>query len=266
MTVDAAPRPGHPEPMRIAGSLLPLVLAFVTCTLVAQDPPKRTVTLPHGAGMLEVPTGWTVLGAAELAAETRESDPAEDPARLLITSLVQQLQQDQRTNDNVLMHGPGATAGQARTISAYSAERPTTSEELQRPETLAQIRRAFEEGMAPPGVSVAFLGEDQPDVFAIGSISITFRWTVPVGTLHKQIYIVPAGQRLQYFETDFWPDDLDAPTAIANILRTFDGAGETEGSDTLTKMLIGGAAGAMAGIMVALMRRRKQQRRQIGVD
>ena len=60
------------------------------------------------------------------------------------------------------------------------------------------------------------------------------------------------------------PDDLDAPTAIAAVLGTFDGAGEPD--DTLQNMIIGGIAGAIAGILVALSRRRRLKMAQIGVD
>jgi hypothetical protein len=71
--------------------------------------------------------------------------------------------------------------------------------------------------------------------------------------------MVPAGERLQYFELAFLPEDLDALTAVHGVIGTFDGAREPD-DDTTRNMILGGVVGAVAGMCAALASRRRQRR------
>ncbi|MCA8948855.1 MAG: hypothetical protein KDE27_05090 [Planctomycetes bacterium] len=248
--------------MRLAAArfkLLATLLAAATATLRAQT----EVALPEGTGHLKVPAGWTILGKQEIAAEQRASDPTAEPAATLVTGIVGALRDRGRTEQNVVLHQPGNAPGKVRTINAYSAAVAATAADLQSGRAIEEMKSALLRELAGPSVEVAYLGDDRPQLFPIGCVALTFRLTIGEHELRNRLVVVPAGKRLQYFESLFAADDLDAPTAIDEVLSTFDGAKEPVKDDTLTKMLIGGVAGAVGGIVVALMRRRRWQQRAV---
>lgn len=239
---------------RLARLVVSAVL--IMAALAAQAP----ITLPNSTGTLTASSQWVALGQAELEAPARATDPSGEPARLLLLGSIEALRRDGRTTENVLLHMPGSQPGQIRLLNAYSAEIATTSAELQSQERVEQIRNAVEAVLAQPGMQVVYHGQSTPPLFDVGCLQLTFRVDTQNGALFDQFVIVPAGERLQYFETKYAADDLDASVAIAALVQTFDGAAEAPEDNLVQLMLFGGATGAIAGIAVAMMRRRRQER------
>jgi len=230
--------------------LLLLTLLFAT-PLATQT----RVSLPYDTGDLTAPDSWTILGAEELEEAERPSDPEDEPASTILLGSIESLQQKDRTEDNLLLHQPGSTDGQIRIINAYSADVTASSADLQSEATTQRVRDAMEDALAGPGLEIVFHGRSEPALFPVGCLGLTWRLEDEHATIHKQLIIVPAGNRLQYFEIIFAPDDLDAQIVMHEVIRTFDGARE---DDTLRQMLIGGAVAAVVGIATAMFRRRRR--------
>jgi hypothetical protein len=219
--------------------------------------PAQQVSLPGGTGKLTPPGGWTVLAANELAAPSRASDPTAEPARTMLQSMVGELQRQQRTGDHVVLHQAGA--GDAlRFVNAWSTADSATAAALQHDDAVAQIREVLTKAMAVGGASVEPLGHEDPKLFANGSLRLRFKLQQGNRQWLLQHHVVPAGERLQYFEAVTMPGDGEAEAAVAAVLRTFDGARDGTGG-MLGRMALGGVCGAMAGIAAALWRRRRLQ-------
>jgi hypothetical protein len=221
--------------------------------------PAQQVSLPGRTGKLTPPGGWTVLSANELAAPSRAGDPAAEPARTMLTAMIGELQQRQRTAEHVVLHQLG-TGDALRSINAWSIPGSATSSALQQADAVTQVREALTTAMAAGGAKVEFVGHDDPKLFGNGSLRLRFalqqgdrRWLL-------QHHVVPAGDRLQYFETVAMPGDGGADDAFAAVLRTFDGARDGTAPSTLTNMVLGGVCGGLAGIAAAMWRRRRLQR------
>ncbi len=241
--------------MRCLPPLAPLALTTaLTGTLLA----AQQVVLPHDAGMLSPPAAWTVLRAAELDAAERITDPRDEPARGLLRDRIETLRKDQRTAEHVLLHATGEH-GRLRLVDAYSAAGGTSAAALRGHEAAAQVRGNLEPALRAGGATIEFLGHDDPQVFATGSLRLRFRRTTGAASYFVHHHVVPAGDRTAYFEVAFFPDDAPAEAQVAALLRTFDGA--RDGADrTLRNMLLGGLLGGATGVMAAMWRRRRMQR------
>ena len=233
-------------------------LALATA-LAAALPAQVATPLPHATGHLTVPATWSVLTAADLAAEARPTDPKGEPGLTVLLGTIAELRTGKRENDNLLLHQPGTAPGQLRIVDAYSDAAAVRSVELQSRDAVERMSRTFQEHIAVPGANVVFHGQSTPPLFGVGCVALLYRVDLPQGSVHRQLYAVPAGERLQYFETSYSAEDLDAPLAIAALLQTFDGAAEPPNDDVLRNMILGGLAGAVAGIGVAVLRRRRLQ-------
>jgi hypothetical protein len=243
---------------RHAAAMHALVMTFA-CLCSFALLPAQQVPLPGATGRLLPPAGWTVLRASDLATPTRASDPTAEPARTMLAAMIGELQQRQRTAEHVVLYQLGA--GDAlRSINAWSMAGSATTAKLQQADAVTQVREALTTAMAAGGAKVEFVGHDDPQLFANGSLRLRFslqqgdrRWLL-------QHHVVPAGDRLQYFETVAMPGDGGADDAFAAVLRTFDGARDGTAPSTLTNMVLGGVCGGLAGIAAAMWRRRRLQR------
>ncbi len=65
--------------------------------------------------------------------------------------------------------------------------------------------------------------------------------------------MVPAGSSLQFFEVLHFVDDPEAANAIEAVLRTFDGARDSQRRDWVQTVLMG----SVVGVIAWLTRRRK---------
>ena len=220
---------------------------------------QQSVPLPHGTGSVAVPQGWTTLGATELAADARASDPAAEPARSMLQQMVAELRERERTAEHVLLHAPGAAPGQLRSVNCYSAAVRATAEELLRAETVDTMQRAWVEAIGRDGVVVTFAGHGDPGLFATGSVRLGF--SVRAGELEsaQRLHVVPAGGRLQYFETSHAVADGEADAAIDAVLRSFDGAA-APGWSPAGAVLRGAIYGSIGGLAVWLARRARRRR------
>ncbi len=237
----------------------PTGFSLLLCSLVAPLAAQQTVALPHDTGNLTVPTNWTVLGAEELAADARDSDPTSEPGRALLLGTIRFLNESERTSDSLLLHQPGSSPGQVRTITTHSCEQSGTAEQVQSEEFAEELRGGFEDAFGSGETKVVFQGKKTLELFPVGSLSLLFRTETKGNAFMTECVVVPAGERLQVFQIMFAPDDLDAATTTHGVISTFDGAREAE--DNVTRnMILGGVAGAVAGMCAALVSRRRQRR------
>jgi hypothetical protein len=204
---------------------IPARCLAIACTLLCL-PAQERVALPHETGAMTVPAGWTVLRATELAAPARATDPEAEPARTMLLTAIAQVQQQQRTAEHVICHMPGAAPGSLRMVNAYSAAGRTTAEELVTAESAEAIRETLEPLLRSPGTTVTYAGHADAKLCPIGSLVLRFQLASADLRWELQHHVVPAGPRLQYFETLHSADDTEAPAAIAALLATFDGARE----------------------------------------
>jgi hypothetical protein len=235
-----------------------LLRMLVGCGLAATLS-AQAVTLPHGTGTLTPPPGWTTLATAELAAATRPSDPSAEPARTQLLGLIGELQRHGRTAEHVVLYTMGAVPGALRSVDAYSDGVPATRADLLDPATIARVRDAYQAELRKSGATVTFLGHDDPQLFPSGSLRLRFELDQQGLRTLVQHHTVPAGERVQYFETACDGRDADAPGALDAVLRTFDGAREAP-AGMLTNMLLGGMCGGLAGVLMAVWRKRRLQR------
>ena len=237
-----------------------LVQHLLTTVLATMLPLlAQTVALPHGTGNVTPPSGWTTLGPNELAATSRPGDPSAEPARSMLLGLVGELQRQARTAEHVVLYAPGAVPGTLRSVNCYSDAARATRADLLDPDTIARVRDAYQQELQKSGAKVAFLGHDDPQLFPSGSLRLRFELDQEGLRTLLQHHTVPAGDRVQYFETACDGRDADAPLAIDALLRTFDGAKEAP-MGPLSNMLLGGMCGGLAGVLMAVWRKRRLQR------
>lgn len=237
---------------------MPAIAVMFACLWSFALLPAQQLLLPGGTGRLVPPAGWTALPASELAAPTRSSDPTAEPARTTLLALIGELQQQQRTGEHVLLHQLGA--GDAlRNINAWSMPGSAIGAQLMQADTVTQVREALTTTLAAGGAKVEFVGHDDPKLFAH---SLRLRFALQQGERRwlLQHHVVPAGDRLQYFETVSMPGDGGAEDAFAAVLRTFDGARDGTPPSTLIYMVLFGMCGGLAGIAAAKWRQRRLQR------
>lgn len=224
--------------------------------LLAAATPAQQVAFPHRVGHLTPGPGWTVLGAADLAAAERASDPAAEPARGVLRAVIAELQSRQRAAEHVLLHAAGPH-GALRLVNAYTAPVHATGAALREPAAAARMRQALEPELARGGAKVTFLGDDDPGLFRTGSTRLRFLQETAAGTFRLDHHAVPAGDRVVYFETIWTPGDAEAEAAIAAVVRTFDGARDSLADPMLRNLMLGAVLGGGAGVLMALWRRRR---------
>ncbi|MFO1077471.1 MAG: hypothetical protein U1E73_07070 [Planctomycetota bacterium] len=232
-----------------------LLLAAALCAGLV--PAQTAVALPGDTGKVQVPDGWTVLGAEALARSSRPTDPTDEPAHSMLLAIVEVLQEHHRTADNVVLHQPGRSPGQLRTINVYSAPGAVTAAELQSDRAVEQMRKALAEGLAVAGTEVTFTGSAKWERFAVGGITLGFELAADDVHYIDRVHAVPAGDRIQYFETHYDKSDAGADAAIASVLATFDGAREQPRGYS-SGVIIGAIAGALGGVLAGLARRHRK--------
>lgn len=216
--------------------------------------------LPHATGTLAVLPGWNALAGADLKAAADAAAPTPTPdadtGPALLHQTIATLRKEQRLDEHSLLHAGGTPGSTLRLVDAFSAEGSVRSSDLQTPAAIEAIRAALQTHLSSPGVTVQFLGHESPKLFATGSIALAFSLTSTLGTLRLVQHVVPAGERIQYFETTCFDNDVDAAGEFDAVLRTFDGAKEPDG--TLRNMLLGGALGGFFGMLGARWRQRRR--------
>ena len=233
---------------RAAALLFSLSLCALAPALSAQR-----VVLPNATGGVS-PSGWTVLRTADLEKDERPTDPAAEPARRRLLATIADLRERGRLAEHCLFHAPGAAEPALRLVNAYSQDVNVTSDELVADDELQELSRNF---AAAQSGDVEVLEAAATDVFDIGGARLRLRVTDEAGARRLDVYLVPAGKHLQYFECSYAPDDDGGAAACEQLVATFDGATEADVDSTLTNMILGGLLGAILGIGAGLLRRRR---------
>jgi hypothetical protein len=241
-----------------------LSLAALLCFAVGGTAQDR-IALPPGPGSLARMPGWTAIEGEALRAASRPTDPTDEVGHSFLLAILKALQNKQDGNQHVVLHSMGPRPGTFRLVNAYSTPGGTKSEVLQSSTELETAKKALGESLASPGVTVTFVASDTTALFAVGSLALHFELTGPNVHTFVDYYLVPAGDRVQFFETLRFADDVDARGEIESLLRTFDGAREDGADPILRGMLLGGAAGAAAGIFRAwIVSRRRRAQQAVG--
>lgn len=234
-----------------------LLLLLSLCAPIA----AQRVVLPNATGGVTAPSTWTVLRTADLEKQERASDPAVEPARRELLATIAALRADDRLAQHCLFHQPGAADGQLRLVNAYSQDANVTSAELLEPARMRELADNFMASAAAPGSTLERRGEQETDAFDIGGVVLQFDAAAGGATRRLDVYVVPAGKHLQYFECSYASDDDGGGEATRALVATFDGATEADVDPTLTNMLLFGVLGAISGIGAALLRQRWRMRR-----
>ena len=217
------------------------------------------VALPLGTGRIVPAAEWTVLQKAELDQAERSTDPLAAAARTWLGAILTELKDKQRTDQNVVLHRLGSDEEHLQLIHCYSADARASSSELLSKQAVEQIRDALIQAMTTPELVAVCSGFETSQLWSVPSLLLHFRHEAAASPWRMDMHIVPAGDRLQYFESQYLADDASAVQNIQEVLRTFDGAKEPE--SRASNLLIGGLAGAVAGVLTALYRRKRQQDR-----
>lgn len=257
MTLDESPRALHAAAMPALPLLsLPSLLVLLAACLPAQ------LALPGGTGNLSPGTDWIVLRSAELLAATRASDPAAEPARTMLQSVIAEIAQQGRSADHVLLQGRGPD-GQLRLANLWSAPGSTSGATLREATVVDGIRDTLLSGLRTGETQVTYGGHADPGLFANGSLRLRFRCERSGLSWNIDHHIVPAGESLQYCEVLTSPDDSGALAAAEALLRTFDGARDGKsGTSMVLPLVLGGALGGVLGTMVSRWRLRKLRQQQ----
>lgn len=235
----------------------PWLLSVLLSALGAQEPAR--IALPHDTGTLAALPGWTALGRDELRAPGRASDPAEAPARSMLADAVAALRERGREAESLLLHAPGTAPGQLRLVNAHSAAARIAATDLADGESVATLAKSYRATLDRPGVTVEDAGGGPAALWDPPGVAVHFRLAGEASRWHAALYAVPAGDRVQYFETTWSDGDVDGRGELETLLRTFDGARQRSGGWN-NGLLVGAVAGGVAGMVAALLRRRRQQR------
>lgn len=243
--------------------LLPIALTLTTF-LFAQEPtapdaapapPPPTGTqlwLPHSTGRVTIDDSWTVLRPAEIQAETRPSDPSAEPARsILLTTLDELRKHGQPAEHLIFQRTP--SPGQLTLVNCYTGETSVKTADLLEEDAVEQMRTKL---LSDFGPDARMVDNARSDLWATGGLVMRFERTTNGVAWRHDVYLVPADKFLQYFEVVSTIDEPSSLPIVEAVLRSFDGAKE---GDTLQGMILGGAAGAVLGILAArwLGRRRR---------
>ena len=238
-----------------AAAMLLALLAGLPCA-------AQRIVLPHATGALTPAAEWTVLRIAELENAARDDDPTGEPAHTMLLATIAELRAAGRLREHALFHAPGTADGTLRIVNAWSEDGGATGAELLRDDRVEAVRLALEPELRGGGTEVRYLGHEKAGLFPVGALILRFELRRDDRTWFLRHHLVPAGDRLQYFDA-LWcagDDGATAEHAIDALLATYDGAREQSGDPVLRNMLLGGLAGAFAGIAAALLRRRRLQR------
>ena len=218
----------------------------------------QRVVLPGGAGGLRPAAAWIVLRQGDLTTALRPTDPAEEPARARLLATIAELRTDQLTDSHLLLHAPGSEPGQLRLAHAYAAQGGATVEQLTEENSVTRILEVLQPALGRADREVTFEGCARSDLFGAGGARLRFSVNAAGVALTHDHYIVPAGDQLQYFDCSYDRDDEGADAAFDALLASYDGgAPPPAGSGALWAA---GLAGALAGVMTALARRKRQAR------
>ena len=154
---------------------------------------------------------------------------------------------------------PASPAGELRLVNTWSVDGSATSEQLQRDDVAKRMRETLEPSLAAPGTKVTFRGHRKADAFTAAGIVLRFEEETPLGTFVLDHWVAPAGKRMQYFETLHAIGDTAAEATFAALLRTFDGASDAPPDDLTRQMLVGGAFGAVGGVLFAIWRTKRRR-------
>lgn len=217
---------------------------------------SQRIALPHGTGSLTHGAAWTALGADDIRAERRATDPTGEPAHTQLRALLGELAQRDRAGEHVVLHMPGAVPGTQRSVNAYSAVARTTGDALLADATVTAMRDAYQAELSKAPGSTTFTGHEDPQLFATGALRLRFELDQQGLRTVLWHVTVPSGDRVQYFECAFDGRDADAPLVLAELLRTYDGARDASPS-MLPAMLLGGGLGGLLGVLMGRWRKRK---------
>jgi len=236
-----------------------IALSFpLAAALTAPPCASQRVVIPGGAGGLQPTAAWTVLRQGDLSAAQRPTDPDEEPGRARLLTTIAELRQEQLTDSHLLMHAAGERPGQLRVAHAYAAEGGATLEQLIEESAVARVRDVLSPALARSDRAVTFVGCAESELFGAGGARFRFEVDSDEVALVHDHYIVPAGEQLQYFDCSYDRADAGAPAALDELLATFDGgAPPPAGAGALWAA---GVAGALAGVVTALARRKRQAR------
>ena len=227
---------------------------FLTATSALAQASK--VELPSSTASLTATPEWTVLMPNELAQEIPATNLTSEDSRTWLMSCVAELKAQERTDQHVLLYRLGNDPDQLQLVNAYSDDVSTTSSDLLNEEAIAQMSTALVEEASTPDRPLKYYGHDIPDMYNVEPLLLHLAPVDDQSMWRMSVMVVPAGSRLQYFECQYRADDPTAKQSIQTLLRTFDGAKEPDSS--ISNLLIASLAGATAGILTALLRRRRQ--------
>lgn len=241
----------------VARGLRAHALCLLVALLAAVSPGQNRTALPQGTGSIDCPTGWlSMLGSDFVDEKTTLEVPP--PWLAVLQHERASLGKEGAAADHRLCFTI-APAG-LRLLHAYSAEGPATAAGLQAETAVAAMQKALTTHLDGPDAKATFVAAEPVTLFAVGGVALRFARVIAGQAMQFVHYAVPAGDRVQYFETLWSEGDTEAPAAFAAILRSFDGAREPAEDKTLQQMLLGGVIGGLLGVVTA---RRRQQRRRL---
>jgi len=228
-----------------------MALWLTICACQAQR-----VALPDSTSAIEPGAAWTVLGQAELDADSRASDPATEPARAMLLDIIATLREQAVTSSHLLLHSEGNSPVALRLAHTYAAEGGATINELLTDASVRGCRDVLEPALAAGGREVTWIGATRQRSANVDYARLSF--TIKGGgmQLAHDHCIVPAGDRLRYFDCTFDEGDDTARSAFGSLIETFDGSSPPPAGPG--SLWIAGIAGALAGVMTALFRRKRQ--------
>lgn len=245
------PRRGRFGWLALAALLLPAVPAQAPPS--ANEPPA--IALPEATGSLHPTAAWSIRAP--------NRTPADDEATDLhpqLRAILAELRNRDDGGAHLLLHQSGSAPDSIRIVHAYSDAVGTDVDALFDASATAKMQAALLDAF---GAGTRFVAQQRLDLFTIDSLCMRLRRTAPDGgsATDIDVHVVPAGDRLQYFETHAASDDDGAKAAFAALLGSFDGAREHKSMTQAA--IVGGLGGAIAGMLAAMLRRRRQLRRTL---
>lgn len=238
-------------------SLAPMsfVFAWVLCAVI----PAQRVALPDGTGNIAPDAAWTVLRGTQLERDDRAGDPIDETARGQLHAAVARLRTVGVTDEHVLLHSNDGS-GRLRLVDAYSDATRATSEQLASEDARRRMREVLQAELAREADAVEFVAAENLPIggaAAATRLEFTLQKDGHERTLHH--VVMPAGDRLQYFDASHARDDAGGREACLAVVQSFDGLREP-GVDPATMLLVV-LLGAVLGTVLGMLRRRRQARK-----
>lgn len=191
----------------------------------------QRVELLGGTGALVPDAEWTVLGEKELTASERDSDPKVEPAHSLLLELIAGIRDSGHVEAHLVLHATGL-AGRPRFVDSYCVPGDMTTAALRSDLFVETLRVGWMKRFAGPEVTMQFVSSATALPRGIG-LQVRFAGRRADLAWTNDVYVIPAGSKLQWFVTTHLPEDEAAGAAIARLLGSFTGAreGHSEGSD-----------------------------------